>query len=71
MKRFDFIQVLLPVEEARCEMRRVPNGAWVRFDDITDAIEILRECKEYFDERADAEYQAGSAVPRSNEEMKR
>ncbi|ANK73760.1 hypothetical protein FA04_14695 [Ensifer adhaerens] len=33
-------------------------------------IEALRECEEYFDNRADAEYFPDSAAPRPNEEMK-
>ena len=35
-----------------------------------DLLEALQECEEYFDDRADAEYETGSAIPIANEEMR-
>lgn len=35
-----------------------------------ELIDVLRECEEYFDQRADAEYFPDSAAPHPNEEMK-
>ncbi len=38
---------------------------------MTDPMrDALRECEEYFEERADAEYHADSASPTGNEEMR-
>lgn len=34
-----------------------------------DLIDVLRECEEYFDQRADAEYFPDSAAPHPNKEM--
>lgn len=36
----------------------------------SDLIELLHDCEEYFDQRADAEYFADSAIPHANEEMR-
>lgn len=44
----------------RCMVAAVPE---------TDLIEVLRECEEYFDDRADAEYFPDSAALHPNEEM--
>jgi hypothetical protein len=35
-----------------------------------ELIEALRECEDYFDERADAEYHPGQDAPTGNEEMR-
>lgn len=33
-------------------------------------IEVLQECREYFEQRADAEYFSDSPTPSGNEEMR-
>jgi hypothetical protein len=48
------------------------DAAWVKTSSSRGAglIDALRECEEYFDSRADAEYFTDSAAPVPNEEMK-
>lgn len=40
-------------------------------DAMALAVDAMNSCAEYFDQRADAEYHPGSAIPETNEEMDR
>ncbi len=37
---------------------------------IKEMIAVLRECEEYFDQRADAEYLPDQTAPQGNDEMR-
>ena len=54
------------------EKQREANAAFIikAANAHADLIDALRECEEYFDSRADAEYFTDSAAPVPNEEMK-
>ena len=50
-------------------VRAISERAVAQSAEITRLRELLEECLEYFDQRADAEYLPDSAVPIPNEEM--
>ena len=53
---------------------RLSSGTHIRLKTgdglIKEMIAVLRECEEYFDQRADAEYLYGQAAAQGNEEMR-
>lgn len=49
-------------EEAEAVVRAV--------NERDDVLQLLADCEEYFDSRADAEYLPGDATPTGNEEMR-
>lgn len=51
-------------------MQTVKATPHIEFAASSDLIELLHDCEEYFDQRADAEYFADSAIPHANEEMR-